>query len=86
MAWDQVALLSDARGKYLLSSGQCGTHTHTHTPVYDVELTSVPADWEGSKVPANHTRLRERSWQKVVRTTIRQQYRAVKDCRPAGSS
>ena len=46
-------------------------------PVYDVELTGVPAGREGSKVPAADTRLRERSWQRVVRATVRQQYRTV---------
>uniref|UniRef100_A0A7S4LEV1 Uncharacterized protein n=1 Tax=Eutreptiella gymnastica TaxID=73025 RepID=A0A7S4LEV1_9EUGL len=46
-------------------------------PVYDVELKGVPAGWEGSKVPAADTRLRERSWQRVVRATVRQQYRTL---------
>ena len=37
----------------------------TVCPVYDVELTVVPAGWEGSNVPASDTRLRERSWQRA---------------------
>ena len=40
--------------------------------VYDVELTGVPAGLEGSKVRAIDTRLRKRSWQRVVRATVRQ--------------
>ena len=46
-------------------------------PVYDVEPKGVPVGWEGPKPPTNDTRLQKKSWQKVVTTTIRQQYRSV---------
>ena len=46
-------------------------------PVYDAELTGVPAGLEGSKMLAADTRLRERSWQRVVTAAVRQQYRTV---------
>ena len=52
-------------------------HSGLVSPVFDMDITGIPPDWEGCTVPAQDSRMPVRKWHKCIRKAAAPTYKPV---------